>query len=144
MITDLTTLFSNAQSITATAPSTNSIDLGGTGTIYGYAAPVVRDIGKGADIPIRVTVVQSFNNLTNMVITIEDSIDAAFTSPVIVASSPTYVLADLQTGAKLLLPERLPTNTNLRYVRLKYTITGTAPTLGQITAGVTEGNQTNP
>ena len=143
MITDLTTLFSNAQAITATAASTNIIDVGAAGTIYGYSAAISRDVGKGADIPNRITVVQSFNNLTNMVITIEDSVDAAFTSPVIVATAPTYLLADLQTGAKLLLPERLPTNTNLRYVRLKYTITGTAPTLGQMTAGVTAGNQTN-
>jgi hypothetical protein len=35
MILDSTTLFSNAQAITATAASTNYIDLGAPGTVYG-------------------------------------------------------------------------------------------------------------
>ncbi len=57
---------------------------------------------------------------------------------------PTYALADLAVGAKLLLPDELPVGTDERYLRLKYTVAGTAPTLGKITAGVTAGNQTNP
>jgi len=37
----------------------------------------------------------------------------------------------------------VPIGTNERYMRLKYTLVGTAPTTGKITAGVTAGNQTN-
>ena len=58
-------------------------------------------------------------------------------------NSPTYALADLAIGARNLLPESVPIGTNERYMRLKYTLVGTAPTTGKITAGVTAGNQTN-
>jgi hypothetical protein len=78
-----------------------------------------------------------------LTITIEVSVDAAFTSPVVVYTSPAYVLADVATGARALLPDSIPVGTNLQYMRLKYTVAGTAPTLGKITAGVSMGNQTS-
>ena len=143
MIIDTTTLFSSAQAITATAASTNIVDLGAPGTIYGAATAIVRDIGRGADIPLKCTVVETFNNLTSLTITIETDDNAGFSSPNTVFTSPTYALADLAIGARNLLPESVPIGTNERYVRLKYTLVGTAPTLGKITAGVTAGNQTN-
>ena len=143
MIIDTTTLFSSAQAITATAASTNIVDLGAPGTIYGAATAIVRDIGRGADIPLKCTVVETFNNLTSLTITIETDDNAGFSSPNTVFTSPTYALADLAIGARNLLPESVPIGTNERYVRLKYTLVGTAPTTGKITAGVTAGNQTN-
>jgi hypothetical protein len=144
MIFDATTLFSNAQAITATAASTNIIDLGATGTVFGAAAAIARDIGKGREIAIRASVVESFNNLTSLTIGVETDDNAGFSSAKTVWTSPAYALADLATGAKLLLPDELPVGTDERYLRLKYTVAGTAPTLGKITAGVTAGNQTNP
>jgi hypothetical protein len=144
MIFYATTLFSNAQAITATAASTNIIDLGATGTVFGAAAAIVRDIGKGREIAIRASVVESFNNLTSLTIGVETDDNAGFASAKTVWTSPAYALADLATGAKLLLPDELPVGTDERYLRLKYTVAGTAPTLGKITAGVTAGNQTNP
>lgn len=143
MILDLNTLLSNGQAITATAPSTNVIDLGPVGTVFGAAAPLVRDIGKGADTPMRVTVAETFNNLTSLQVSLQVSTDVAFTAPVTVFLSPVYTLAQLAVGARLLLPDSIPLNTNLRFMRLVYTVAGTAPTLGKITAGVTMGNQTN-
>lgn len=143
MIMDLTTLLSDKQPITATAASTNVIDLGATGTVYGSGASTSRDVGRATDVPLYVGATQSFNNLTSLSISVQVSVDAAFTSPVTVSTSPAYTLAQLQTGAKFLLPESLPTGTNLRYLRLYYTLVGTAPTLGQITAGVTLARQTN-
>lgn len=144
MIFDATTLFSNAQAVTATAASTNIIDLGATGTVFGGAAALTRDIGKGREIAIRASVVESFNNLTSLTIGIETDDNAGFSSPKTVWNSPAYTVADLAAGAKLLLPDELPVGTDERYLRLKYTVAGTAPTLGRITAGVTAGNQTNP
>ena len=143
MIIDATTLFSSAQSITATVASTNIIDLGAPGTVYGAASAIVRDIGRGADVPLKCTVVESFNNLTSLTISIETDDNSGFSTPATVFTSPTYGLADLATGARNLLPENVPIGTNERYMRLKYTVAGTAPTLGKITAGVTAGNQTN-
>jgi hypothetical protein len=143
MILDQTTLFSNAQAISATAASTNIIDLGSTGTVFGAAAALTRDVGRGAEIALRATVVETFNNLTSLTVSIETDDNAGFGSAVTVFTSPAYALADLVTGAKLLLPDALPVGTNERYVRLKYTVAGTAPTTGKITAGITAGNQTN-
>ena len=143
MIMDLTTLFSNAQAVTATAASTNLIDLGATGTVYGAAAALTRDIGRGAKADLALRVVESFNNLTSLTITIETDDNAAFSSPTTVFTSPAYALTDLATGARHLLPDSIPVGVNERYVRLKYTVAGTAPTLGKITAGIVWGLQTN-
>lgn len=143
MIFDATLQFSNAQPITADAASTNIIDLGATGTVYGAAAAIIRDVGLGEQVPLAIRVVETFNNLTSMQILVQTDDNTAFSTPVTVFQSPVYVLADLAIGAKLLLPDWLPAGTKERYVRLFYDITGTTPTLGKITAGIVEANQTN-
>jgi hypothetical protein len=143
MIMDATGLFSDQQAITATAASTNLIDLGATGTPYGSASALVRDIGKGEGVPLFCGVTETFNNLTSMSIGIEVDDNAAFSSAVTVWTSPAYTLAQLATGAKYLLPDRLPVGVNERYVRLKYTVVGTAPSTGKVTAGVVMSRQSN-
>lgn len=143
MIMDRTLLFSDKQAITADAASTNVVDLGATGTVYGSASPMVRDIGPGTQIPLIVTVTETFNNLTSMAILVQVDDNSSFSSATTVYTSPAYTLAQLATGAKYLLPDWLPVGTNERYVRLYYDITGTAPSTGKVTAGVTAGNQTN-
>ncbi len=143
MIMDATLQFSNAQPITVDAASTNIIDLGATGSAYGAAAPLSRDIGNGLGVPLLVTVTETFNNLTSMNISIQVDDTSAFASPVTVFRSPEYTLADLAMGKKYLLPDAFPAGTNERYVRLYYDITGTAPTTGKITAGAVMARQTN-
>lgn len=133
MIFDLQTLFSNAQAITATAGSTNTIDLGP------IATGITRDIGKGTKIPLLIQVVEAFNNLTSLTIALQTDDNTGFSSPKTVWSS-TVALADLIAGA-VVVPEYVQRGTNERYMRLNYTVTGTAPTTGKITAGVTMGNQ---
>ena len=88
MIFDATTLFSNAQAVTATAASTNIIDLGSTGTVFGAAAAITRDVGKGREIAIRASAVESFNNLTSLTIGIEVDDNAGFASAKTVWTSP--------------------------------------------------------
>lgn len=143
MIFDRTLLFSDGQAITATAASTNLVDLGATGTVVGASAPIIRDIGHGTDAELSVNVTQSFNNLTSLTISIQTDDNAAFSSATTVFTSPAYPLAQLVTGAqaKYLLPDVLPVGVNERYVRLMYTVAGTAPTLGKITAGVVAARQ---
>lgn len=143
MIMDATLQFSNAQAITADAASTNTIDLGATGTVYGGASAIVRDIGKGKDVPLIVTVTEAFNNLTSMNISVQVDDNSAFSSAKTVYRSPEYTLAQLAVGAEFLLPDALPVGTNERYVRLYYDITGTAPTTGKVTAGVVGARQNN-
>lgn len=143
MIMDRTALFSDGQAITATAASTNLIDLGATGTVYGASSAMVRDIGPGNRIPLFVTVTQSFNNLTSLTISIETDDNSSFSSAATIWTSPAYTLAQLAVAAKQnLLPDSIPLGTNERYLRLKYTVAGTAPSTGKITAGVVAARQT--
>lgn len=143
MITDLTALVSNNQAITGTTVSTDQIDLRPTGTVYGASAPLARDIGRGEAVPMRVTVTETFNNLTSLTITVETDDNAAFASPKTVWTSIAYPLADLTVGARILLPDRIPLGTDERFFRLRYTVAGTAPTTGRVTAGVVASGQTN-
>ena len=143
MIMDKTLLFSDSQAITADAASTNVVDLGATGTIYGASTALVRDIGPGSRVPLLVTVTETFNNLTSMAILIQTDDTAAFSSATTVWTSPAYTLAQLAVGAKYLLPDSIPVGTNERYVRLYYDITGTAPSTGKVTAGIVLARQTN-
>lgn len=141
MIMDRTLLFSDGQAITATAASTNVIDLGATGTVYGASSPIVREIGFGTEAELVVAATQTFNNLTSLTISLETDDNAAFSSATTVWTSPAYTLAQLAAGAKYLLPDSIPAGVNERYLRLKYTVAGTAPTTGKITAGVVAGRQ---
>lgn len=122
----------SGQAIVATAASTNVIDLGSA-----------RDIGAGdADIQVHVDIVQAFNNLTSLQVTLQYSVDnATWTDELL---SPVIVLANLVVGAKVFrvtLPMISLNSVALpRYVRLNYTVVGTAPTLGAITAYLTAEN----
>lgn len=144
MIFDRTEQFSDRQPITATTASTNVWDTGAPGTSYGHAASMRRDMGKGEEVPIAIRVVESFNNLTSLSVAYQVADDAGFTqNATTVLTGGPYTLAQLQAGAFHILPDEIPIGADRRYHRLLYTVTGTAPTLGRITAGVTAGNQTN-
>lgn len=137
MILDNQTLLSNAQAITADAGSTNQIDLSPRG------AGIVRDIGPGKPIPLLIQVVEQFNNLTSLVVSIQVDEDSAFGTPKTVAQSQAIPLASLVPGYAFNL-DYVPRGTDERYMRVYYDITGTAPTTGKITAGVLfAGHQTN-
>ncbi|WP_203309771.1 Bbp16 family capsid cement protein [Sphingomonas beigongshangi] len=144
MIFDRTELFSDRQPITATTASTNVWDTGATGTVYGAASPLRRDMGKGNELPLAIRVTESFNNLTNLTVGYQVADDAAFTQNLttVITGGP-YTLAQLQAGAAHILPDEVPVSADRRYHRLYYTVTGTAPTTGRITASITAGNQTN-
>lgn len=128
MIMDRTLLFSDRQAITATTASTNLVDLG-----------AARNMSPGRTVPLAIAITEAFNNLTSLTVSIETDDNAAFTTPTTVSAGVTYPLADLALGKPMLLPDVLTGKE--RYVRLKYTVVGTAPTAGRITAGVTAGNQ---
>lgn len=135
MIFDKQNTFSDAQAITATAGSTNTIDLGP------IAPGMVRDIGKGTKIPLLVQVVEDFTNLTSLKIDVELDSTETFT-PDKTITLGTFLLADLVAGFQIPF-DVVPKGVNLRYMRLKYTVTGTAPDAGKITAGIVMGVQTN-
>ncbi|HBQ8892560.1 TPA: hypothetical protein L9C46_000698 [Klebsiella pneumoniae] len=129
MLLDQQALFSAAQAIKATAASTNVIDTGSN-----------KDVGKYGDIPLLIQVVEGFNNLTSLTVTVQTDDNSAFSSAADVLSM-TIPLASLVLGYKspvITLPMKME-----RYIRLNYTVTGTAPTTGKVTAGITGGVQTN-
>lgn len=136
MIFDNQTILSDQQAITATAASTNVIDLGPIKT------GLVRDIGKGKPIPIRIQVTEQFaaSGAGTLTVTLEVDDNDSFSSPKTVWSSGAIGKADLKPG-KVIIPEYIPRGTNERYMRLNYTV-GTGPmTAGKIVAGITMGNQ---
>lgn len=143
MIFDKQSLFSDAQAITADAASTNVIDLGPTGTPVGGVAPLARDLGAGGPVPLRIQVVEAFNNLTSLNVILQACDAEGFGSGVeVLAETGEVALADLLAG-KVLMPQYVPQGANKRYLRLYYDVTGTAPTTGKITAGLVTGHQTN-
>lgn len=129
MLLDAKLRFSNAQAITATAASTDVIDRGDT-----------KDVGRGADIPLVIQVVEAFNNLTTLTVDVQTDDNSSFSSPrsLFTVALP---LADLKVGFQAPVIT-LPKLTE-RYLRVNYTVTGTAPTTGKVTAGITAGVQTN-
>jgi hypothetical protein len=134
-------LFSAVQLITATALSTNIIDLGVAATPFKGAAPLHNDKGKGTPVPILIQVVQNFNTLTSLTVTIEVSPNANMSASTVLATE-VIPLAALVAGKQTFV-QVLPTGADKRYLAVRYTVTGTAPTLGAVTAGITMGNQTN-
>ncbi len=143
MILDNTLVLSDGQAITASAASTNIIDIGAAGTSWGASSAVRRDIGIGTEIPIAVAVTQSFNTLTSLTIALQVDDDAAFGSPTTVATGPAVLLAGLTAGALITFPAELPEGSNERYIRLYYTVGGANPTLGKVTAAVVAGRQSD-
>lgn len=127
MILDSTNLFSDDQAITATAASTNVIDLG---------SATRGDIGKGTSIPLLVQVTTSFATLTSLTIAVQTDSVENFASPKTLTSQ-TIALAGLTAGAQAGF-NVIPTGTDERYLRLYYTVTGSDATAGKITAGIVE------
>lgn len=141
MILSAEQLFSDDQAVTATAISENVIDLGAAGTPYDAAAALNQDVGKGTPIPILVQVTTAFATLTSLTITVEVSAAAGLTSPQVLATE-TILVADLVAGKQMSM-QVLPKDADLRYLGIRYTVNGSNATAGNITAGVSMGNQTN-
>ena len=128
-------LFSEDQVVTATAASTNSIDLGLMKTPVGAAGALVLDAGL-SEIPILVQVTTTFATLTSLVVSVEMDDNSSFSSATTVARSEAIPAASLVAGYKFRLPASIPEGTTERYVRLKYTVSGSDATAGKIFAGI--------
>ncbi len=126
MILDEQSLFSDNQAITATCNSENILDLGN------------REVSFGTPVEVFIQVTEDFDKLTSLTIKVQSSADEAFSSTVSLIEQ-TILLADLKAGAVSTI-KFLPKG-NLGYMRLNYTVTGTAPTQGAILAGIVDGNQ---
>ena len=145
MILDMQSLFSDNQAITATAVSTNVVDLGATEAPVNRAAPtnpvLIKDLGKGEPTPILIQVTEDFDALTSLNIAVQVDTVEGFGSPTEVLSVD-VVLADLVAGYQTPIIW-VPTKVNQRFMRLNYTVTGSNPTVGTVLAGLCMGVQTN-
>jgi hypothetical protein len=139
MIFSAQQLFSDDQAITASADSTNVIDLGVAGTPYGAAAALNDDVGKGNKIPILVQVTEAFATLTSLTINISTGATTALGTTI---ASQTIAVADLVVGKQINI-DVLPEGITERYLGIEYAVTGSNATAGKITAGITMGNQSN-
>ena len=128
MIFDSTNKFSSSQAFTATAVSTNVIDLGVSNS----------DLGLGEAVPLWVGVDTTFTGLTSVAVTLQTDDDEAFGTAVDVISTGAIAVADLVNGYQFAL-QAAPKNVLGQYIRLKYTVVGTG-TAGTISAGITLGN----
>lgn len=145
MIFDATNLFSDAQAITASAASTNYIDLGAAGTTEGGTA-IVRDIGPGNEIEILVQVTTVFDSSADdETLTVAIQMDSTTTfTPDKTIQLEVISNANLKTLGYRVPIRVVPDGVNLRYIRLYYTVTGSGNfTAGKITAGIVAGVQTN-
>ena len=86
MIFSLNQLFSNDQAITATAVSTNVIDLGVAGTPVHGAAPLHNDKGLGTAVPVLIQVTEAFTLLTSLTVTLENSANSDLSSSRVLAT----------------------------------------------------------
>ena len=116
MILDALLQFSDAQALTATGASTNSIDLGAE-----------RRIGSGGAMAIVVTAdVALAGTSPTLAVTVQSDDNAAFSSPTTVTTSAT--VTTLAAGEKIVVGIPPGTATE-RYMRLSYTLGGTPPTV---------------
>jgi len=146
MLQDLNTIFSGAvaadgtrtaQAITATAISTNVLD-----ARQPNGAPTLKDEGIfGQDLWLNVVVVQAFNNLTSLTVTFESDSASTLASAPVVHFSRTIALAGLTAGAAIRV--QVPSDDYKRYLGLRYTVTGTAPTQGSVMAFLSLDPQRN-
>ena len=142
MILDNTNIFSDGQAITATANSTNVIDLGAAGTPQGASVAIARDVAVGNKIRLFCNVTQVFNNLTSLKIALVSDDNSSLSSPKEIASR-TYLAAELAATGQLKFPAAVMLGADERYLGLVFTVTGTAPTTGKISCGIVPGRQTS-
>jgi len=118
---DAEALFSNDQAITATADSTNVVDLGNAQ-------------GDGSNRTVSIHITETFATLTNLTIALEqcDTEGGSYTT---VLAMPALTLASgaLAAGQSYEIP--VPKHTQ-QFLQLSYTVGGSDATAGKVTAGI--------
>jgi hypothetical protein len=136
MLLSKQTLLSDQQAVTASAASTNIIDLGAAGTpVRGNA--LVRDIGAGQPVGILIQATEAFTaaGAATLTVTLEVDDNDAFGSATTVWTSGAIGKATLVAGYRLPI-EYLPKGVNERYLRAYYTVATGPMTAGKITCGL--------
>lgn len=122
---------SSAQAVTASAASTNIIDLGAAGE-EGFS---------GKHIVITVTEAATAAGAATVVFSLEKDDNSSFSSAVAVHASAAIGKAALVVGYELIIP--IPFGLDEQYMRMYYTVATGPLTAGKFTAQVVEGVQKN-
>jgi len=130
MLMDRQNLFSSAQAVTASAASTDIIDLGSS-----------RDVGAGESLEVIVVVDTTFTagGSATLDVALQTDTSSGFGSAVTLLSTGATAVATLAAGVAL-ARFKVPRGT-LRYLRLYYTVATGPMTAGTITAGISLGRQ---
>lgn len=130
MITDALLRVSAEQAITATAVSTDKIDLG-----------TARDIGEGRDLFFVFTVTETFLTLTSLTFEVVTDDNASLSSPTVIAATGAITLAsgNLAAGKQhvVQIPPQIA-SLGERYLGTRYTVGGSNATAGKVTADIVE------
>lgn len=137
MILDAENRFSNAQAVTVTAKSTDTVDMGPNSH-----AKNSQGQEKKLEIVLHVNTTFTAAGAGTLTVQIRSSANSDMSSPVIHESSDVLALADLVAGNKIRYQPRVPINAG-RYLDLNYVV-GTGPmTAGALSAYIVHSRQTN-
>lgn len=145
MILDAQNELSDSQAVTATAISTNVIDLGAPGTPIGGAAALTKDLAKGRTVPLTIQVDTSATAAGAATVTFSvetDSTADLATSPTVAWTSAAIGKATLVEGYEIHLPA-IPIPANERYLGVRYTVATGPLTAGAFSAFIPASQQTN-
>lgn len=142
MYVDSQELFSDAQAVTATAISTNVLDLNAAS---GTNVPLLQDIGIGEPIYLVVTTVTTATDSgsdATLTVTLEsDSTANLATSPTVHISTGALAFATFANAGSVLLAAALPIGNYERYLGVRYTVASGPLTAGAFNAFLTKDVQ---
>lgn len=128
MILSAQQIFSDGQALTASGASTNVLDLGpAAGTVLNAPAALVRDIGKGTPIPIRVQLDVAAGG-TSPTLDVALQMDTAEGFPSATTLMTSEQVAGGAAGDRINSLYILPHEITEQFLRLNYTLGGTTPT----------------
>lgn len=141
MYVDKQAEFADSQAVTATAISTNVIDLYPVGNSVNSNA--TRDIGVGEDVYLvaQVDTTATAAGAATVTVTLEsDSAAGMATAPVVHFSSKAFALAEMAAGVTL-LAIKLPSADYKRYLGVRFTVATGPLTAGAFSAFLTKDIQ---
>lgn len=137
MYVDKQAEFSDSQAVTATAISTNVMDLISNSS----GKNVLRDIGTGQDVYLVVmTTVAATDSGSDATLTVSlesDSTENLATSPTTHFSTGTLAFAAFSPAGTILAAVKLPSGSYERYLGVRYTVAAGPLTAGQFDAFLT-------
>lgn len=134
MIIDAQLLFAQAQAVTASAPSTNVVDLGSN-----------REVGVSAGMQTVINVVASAAaaGAATVQVQLQAATDSGFSAPINLAQTDVIPVASLVAGYSAYLPTPVTVGVNYRYLRIYFNVASGPLTAGSFTAEMVYGVQAN-